>query len=286
MTVHTLGMFSQDAGFPYHLEMRRYPQEEPVHKNADFAMLLFCFSGAAVLRLNGRDYPLGKGDVMILRPQAEAGVLSPQDFQCCCLRFRPGSLLEKCPDLSDFPFFRTLFLPAGEDQEPIQMQAMDFSCAEYGLSRALAEIHEKKEGYQSALWAHLIHTVFLLCRLYQQPKARPSRGEDPLPQVLSWMKTHLTEEIPLEKLSDIARVSPRHLDRLFMSRYQTTPKAYLVKLRMEKARALLQHTKKSVTDIAFECGYTDSNYFARVFRKNTGFSPQQFRKALVDSSPK
>ena len=92
------------------------------------------------------------------------------------------------------------------------------------------------------------------------------------------MEAHMTEEMPLSALAAVAGVSTRQLDRLFVNRYQMTPRQYLISLRMARARALLAQTGRSVTDIAFECGYTDSNYFTRVFRKTQGQSPSRYRE--------
>jgi YesN/AraC family two-component response regulator len=48
-------------------------------------------------------------------------------------------------------------------------------------------------------------------------------------------------------------------------------------LRISKAKELLKNTDKSVVEIAELIGYNDSNYFFRVFKKNTGVTPQQYR---------
>lgn len=59
----------------------------------------------------------------------------------------------------------------------------------------------------------------------------------------------------------------------------TTPGAYIAEKRLALAQqCLLQHTHRSVTQIAFDCGFEDSGYFSRRFRQNFGLSPAQYRQ--------
>ena len=97
---------------------------------------------------------------------------------------------------------------------------------------------------------------------------------------LAYLEDHYTEEIPLAELARVAGVSPRHLDRVFAQAFHFTPRAYIARLRMARARALLR-TDRPITEIAFDCGYADSNYFSQVFRRHTGMSPQQYRRETM-----
>ena len=94
---------------------------------------------------------------------------------------------------------------------------------------------------------------------------------------LAYIETNFTQEITLEELSRMANLSPRYFLRIFQDTYHTTPKAYITQLRIARARTLLTHSGKSITEIAFDCGYSDSNYFSRVFKKNCNTTPRRFR---------
>jgi transcriptional regulator GlxA family with amidase domain len=54
---------------------------------------------------------------------------------------------------------------------------------------------------------------------------------------------------------------------------------YLMRLRVERAREMIEQTDRSLTDIAMRCGFDDSSYFARVFRSLMGTSPGAYRKS-------
>jgi AraC family L-rhamnose operon regulatory protein RhaS len=58
----------------------------------------------------------------------------------------------------------------------------------------------------------------------------------------------------------------------------STPQRYLNRLRLIKARHLLRHTDDSVTDIAYRCGFGDSNHFSTLFRREFDWSPRDIRQ--------
>lgn len=57
-----------------------------------------------------------------------------------------------------------------------------------------------------------------------------------------------------------------------------TPQRYLNRLRLMKARHLLRHSEASVTDIAYRCGFSDSNHFSTLFRREFNWSPRDIRR--------
>ena len=57
-----------------------------------------------------------------------------------------------------------------------------------------------------------------------------------------------------------------------------TPNSYITRIKMEKAVRLLRDTNLSVKEVAYECGFDESNYFIHVFRQMYGSTPQQFRQ--------
>ncbi len=75
------------------------------------------------------------------------------------------------------------------------------------------------------------------------------------------------EHIALDDLAAQAGVSASYLGELFQERTGESVHRYLMRLRIERARALIAQSDRSFTDIALSCGFEDSRYFARVFRQ-------------------
>ncbi len=88
-------------------------------------------------------------------------------------------------------------------------------------------------------------------------------------------------DISVDELADKAGYSRSHYTRLFGEIYGYSPGRFQDHLRMKKALRLLSTSALSIKETAAACGYTDSNYFCRLFKKNTGTSPGQFRRSGV-----
>ncbi len=103
-----------------------------------------------------------------------------------------------------------------------------------------------------------------------------------IPKTVSDMKEYLTahydEELNLNRLSREFYLSPAYLCEIFKRFSGCTITGYLLKLRMEKASVLLLKTDKPLVDIAQQVGYSDYNYFCRLFKRYFSVSPNAYRK--------
>jgi transcriptional regulator GlxA family with amidase domain len=73
-------------------------------------------------------------------------------------------------------------------------------------------------------------------------------------------------------------VSKNYLSEIFRQELGFSPWDCLTRLRLQKAKELLHTTGDSITSVASQTGFDDSAYFSRVFRKNIGMSPQEYRQ--------
>ena len=89
--------------------------------------------------------------------------------------------------------------------------------------------------------------------------------------------SQLTEELCLSRISAVLEVNSSYLSTLFKKETGSTITAYITKRRMEQAKNLLRNTGMQVQNVAIYCGIPDANYFSKLFRKETGFSPLEYR---------
>ena len=85
-------------------------------------------------------------------------------------------------------------------------------------------------------------------------------------------------KMSLTELCEALHFSKTHLERLFRKEMGVSAAAYLSRLRIARAAALLSDSDLSLSDIAEECGFFDASHFCKGFKRATGFSPGRYRK--------
>jgi len=98
-------------------------------------------------------------------------------------------------------------------------------------------------------------------------------------QAIDYINKHLSEEINLDILADAVCFSPFHFHRIFSAIMGETPRDLIERLRLERAaNYLFTRPNDSVTDIAFNCGFSAISSFSRAFKKHFGISPSEYFK--------
>jgi transcriptional regulator GlxA family with amidase domain len=97
------------------------------------------------------------------------------------------------------------------------------------------------------------------------------------------LQQRYAEHAQLAPLADALSVSPRTLVRRFRSALGITPQAYVQQLRIESAKRMLVRTNLHVERIARQVGYSDLNFFKRLFRAQTGMTPSGWRSRSLNS---
>ncbi len=92
-------------------------------------------------------------------------------------------------------------------------------------------------------------------------------------QATDWAESQLPNPVTLEQLADVAKLSVSSFKHVFKDVIGLTPHAYLLRKRIEHAQILLRQGEKSVTDIALDCGFSSSQYFATAFKRIMGITP-------------
>ena len=103
-------------------------------------------------------------------------------------------------------------------------------------------------------------------------------GQNPrVATAIHFMEEHYADRITLADLAGPAQMSVNSLLRVFKQATDMTPIDYLIHLRIRKACELLADPACPIKEITFKVGFTDSNYFARQFRKVMGMTASEFR---------
>ncbi len=73
-------------------------------------------------------------------------------------------------------------------------------------------------------------------------------------------------------------LSPEYLSRIFKSEIGKSPYTFLIELRINKAKELLENTDTPIHIVALQVGYSDAYHFSKQFKRTTSFSPSEYRK--------
>ncbi|WP_179218625.1 helix-turn-helix domain-containing protein [Saccharibacillus sp. O23] len=104
-------------------------------------------------------------------------------------------------------------------------------------------------------------------------------GAGVMEDIAAYIREHYREDLTLQDLADRFFLSREYISRRFKREFGENVFDYLANVRLERAKRLLRDSDMTVVRIAELVGYQDEKYFSRVFKKTTGCSPNEFRRA-------
>ena len=121
-----------------------------------------------------------------------------------------------------------------------------------------------------------------LRKLNLLPESRPAvrgdkQGNTFCTQFSVWLEHHYMQDVSLDQAAEAMGMSSFYFSRFFRTSYNQTFLEYLTAYRIDRAVELLQQTDIPVREIAVRVGYTDANYFTKVFKRHLGVTPTEYR---------
>lgn len=252
-----------------------------VRHSHDYYQLIYCQSGQGEIVIGGEAYTAKAGYAYLVRPK-EPHSLTPAPeggMHAVELKFTVTSE-DYDKSLCRLP---TVF---AIDSRPGLLHSFRRIVRE-GLSGALYS-HESTGAAINLFLVSLLreHQVEAEDRRLQSyyfdgaQSARPSaeRRETELLRVIDHIERHLSEEITLDELCELAGLEKSYLITRFKRTYGLSPMRYVHVLRIEQAKLLLTATDKSITEIAYEVGFGSIHYFSRFFKRAEGLTPLAYRE--------
>jgi AraC-like DNA-binding protein len=285
--------YFEPAGFP--LAVRRVstdPKHTPSHPHDltevnhyhDFCELVIVTRGTAMHRLEESSFPVTAGDVFLLQGRQSHYFHDRKALELINIMYDPGQIGLPEAELRKLPGYCAMFMlePSYRRRHRfasrLHLQRIPLARAEQLADEMEKECTEKSAGYEAALRAKLIELIVYLARAYNFSEATEARALLRVGHVIGALENDFSRNWKLDDLIKIARMSRSNLMRVFREATGIAPIEYLLRLRIQKAMKLLRSTHLSVTEIALQTGFNDSNYFTRQFRKAAGCPPAKYRK--------
>jgi len=228
--------------------------------------LYFLAQGSCKYLIANRSYEVKEGDVIIIPEGVVHMTLYADDYRerhliNCLPHYIPGSvreLLEKQP-----PVYRNPSLT------PKIVQ----------IFKAIEEEYTKQDEFSAdMLKCYVRELVILLARSSNEFDDKVHKSPC-VAMTLNYIKIHFNEKISLPQMAELSGVSVAYLSRRFKQETGLGFSDYLSSFRLQKAERMLKdNPEMSIIEIAFSCGFNDSNYFSDKFKREYGISPLKFKK--------
>lgn len=255
------------------------PTAFPLHWH-DAVEIIYCKSGRYEMQAEGRDYKVMPREILIV-PSGTPHTMTPLDGCTGFVYFVDMKALETIPT---FRSIQSMF------ETPTYITPADEVKLHLVVSNLLEQM-QKTYFSDNDMRELLIYADYLnmLAQIYQMrgesmAKSLHSRLDkrkeyaDIFRDVLAYIDTHLTEDISIDDISQRYCFSRYHFIRLFKDYTRFTFCDYLAFKRVKMAESLLAQPNMSVTDIAYQSGFSSMSTFARTFKKYRNCTPTAYRE--------
>jgi AraC-like DNA-binding protein len=271
-------------GFPLAVE-RREPQEPFGLHGHDFSEVVVVTGGRGTHRIGREAWPLSAGDVFVVKGREAHEYVDPRELALINVLYRPERLKWDLIDLVSLPGYHALFTLEPQWRRRHQFNSrLHLPPAEIAHAVGLidqldAELKARSPGFGFLATALFMQLVGMLSRAYGRSPNPNSQALLRIAAAITHLETHYADPVQLDDLAGIAHMSKRSFLRTFQAATGQSPIAYLIQIRVNRAAHRLRVTDAPVTEVAFEAGFQDSNYFTRQFRRVMGVSPRAYREA-------
>ena len=238
-----------------------------LHAHTNIAELLLVYRGYGIYRVGGRRYVAGEGTLIVL----DAGIVHEEIGGCAegmasyCLGVSGVELVRRPPNC---------ILP--EDAMPLLQLRDDYKEM---LELFRLTVHEGYAGRTEAAEALMRAILVRTCEILSAQREKAETRESALGrEIRQYLDRNYMENLHLADVAAALHTSASHASHLFRRENGLSPMQYVALRRIGEAQNLLINTKMSVTDIAAQVGYNNSNYFQNVFHHALGMTPCEYRR--------
>lgn len=256
-----------------------------VQHSHDFCELALITGGKAMHWLEGADFPITAGDAFVLQAQHRHYYHELERLEMINIMFDPKRLELPVNRLEKIPGYRALFLlePLFRKQHRftshLHLNRAALAQAERIATEMETEVLEKSPGFEVAAYTKFLELVVFLSRLYEANQSTNAEALLRVAKVISCMEDRYAEPWKVEDFAKMAHMSRSNLMRVFNTATGQSPIDYLLQRRLQESARRLRETSESVSRIAFDVGFNDSNYFSRQFKRSYGSAPLEYRKS-------
>lgn len=228
--------------------------------------LFFVISGNITATIGGKIIKMKAGDMAFISPMQIHSYSTDSDERNASVAhiFAPQYM-------PDFYIELSKMQPA----EPVLFNAIEDECIDFSYNKLM-----RMDWGEEALKKALLHMIVASC--FKRIKFIPvsEHGADNLYKVIAYINEHFAEDISFDDLGIALGISKFSLSRTFSNKIGIGFREYVNSLRFEKMKALFSSTQLTITEICYECGFSNQRTFNRACIRQFGKTPKEIRIQL------
>ncbi len=249
-------------------KLERIKQWNEKSHSHPFCEIMFVVSGAGKTVIDGNEYDIKKGDIIVYNPNTthEESTTGSSGLELAFFgitNFKINSL----PSDSLIDKHASPILQTGEDEERFN----------FYFTSLIDEVYENKQYSDLIIkyWARLI--LIGILRLTNTSEAKFVTNAI-FTQIYQYLNTNFTKIESMDQICEDLNVSKYYISHVFKKYIGKPPMQYITSKRIDYAKKLLQETDISACEIGEMCGYKDHTLFFKAFKKLVGTTPIAFRR--------
>lgn len=266
----------------FDIEAQTFPVQAHWHY---FTEMLYIVEGSALIKCNGIEYALSKGQFILFFPQAIHSIyrIGNDSLSFYVLKFDINRLN-----------FQTNYIPRFKDilkgaSSEVGL-AIVFKQEEFPdvdilqiFAHCVDEVQKTQYGYDAKIQCELSIMLLEIVRKWIEQGFKPSYmssiAEDvySIHDILLYIEENIQEPLYVRDLANMCHMSYSYFAKKFHALYGQSCKDYIEFIRLSKAENLLLFTNADLNYISSETGFSDCSHFIRIFKRKYGLTPKQFR---------
>ena len=247
----------------------------------DFSELVIVTSGSGVQNINGSSYQVSAGDVFVITGRTAHYFEDYRNLELVNIIFKESIFKGMQEYLNRIPGYHLVFQIEPElrnrrkYRNTLNLPAHSLAYVMELVRKMSLEFETDKIGNEAAILSILLELTVYLSRFSDRREADQPMSR--LSGLFPILEASYQEDWSFERMAKYSNMSVNTLLRTFQAAVKQSPRQYLTELRLKEACSLLIQTDWLIGEIAFSCGFHDSNYFSKCFHRKYGITPSEFR---------
>lgn len=240
----------------------------------DFPEIIYLEKGRHVLIIDGKEYELSSGQMIMYAPGSHHISKAPSSSRASIISFESTSPM--IAELSN----RVLALSENQKSMFLSIIEDGLRCFERRAPGASVGGMILKEGAKEYTLQRIKKQLeFFLIDLYnaEVADAIPSRSKEEFTATLAFLEKSLEKQLTLTDIAAECSMSVSKLKLLFRENYGGGPIDCFIEMKINKAKQLIKKGRLNLTEISEALGFASLHYFSRLFKKKTGITPSEYK---------